>query len=102
MLAGMTQLRHGGGAEDCRDIRLRGSPLIGLVEIDVVIGDIINNVPGLLDHYEKNGVPFGDVISNKEKAALDGHAGKLVIESPESFAKTVLFESTVGMRGEGR
>ncbi len=57
--------------------------------IDVVNGDIINNIPGLLDHYDKIVVPFGDVISKEEKAALDKHAGKLVIESPEIFAQTV-------------
>jgi hypothetical protein len=61
--------------------------------IDVVNGDIINNVPDLLDYYDKIIVPYGDVIGKTEKAALDDHADKLVIESPEIFGKTVVFES---------
>ena len=44
--------------------------------IDVVNGDIINNMPGLLDHYDKIIVPFGDVVDAEEKAALDVHVDK--------------------------
>ncbi len=62
----------------------------GHLVIDVVNGDIIDNVPGVLDRYDKIIVPFGDVLSQNEKAALDDHAEKLVIEEPEIFAKTVL------------
>ncbi len=62
----------------------------GTLVIDVINGDIIANVPGLLDHYDKVVVPYGDVIGVHEKAALDAHADKLVIESPEAFARTVL------------
>ena len=58
--------------------------------IDVINGDIIRNLPGLLDHYATIIVPFGDVIDEQEKAALDAHADKLVIESPQIYATTVL------------
>ncbi len=58
--------------------------------IDVVNEDIINNVPGLLDHYDRIVVPYGDVIGDDAKAALDSHVDKLVIESPDIFAATVL------------
>ncbi|MHB0958885.1 MAG: beta-galactosidase [Pirellulaceae bacterium] len=58
--------------------------------IDVVNGDIIRNLPGLLDHYATIIVPFADVIDAQEKAALDAHADKLVIESPQIYAKSVL------------
>jgi hypothetical protein len=62
----------------------------GRLVIDVVNGDIIANVPGLLDRYDRIVVPYGDVIEEGEKAALDAHADKLVIESPKTFAQTVL------------
>jgi len=58
--------------------------------IDVINGDIIRNLPGLLDHYATIIVPFGDVIDEQEKAALDAHADKLVIESPQIYATTVI------------
>lgn len=58
--------------------------------IDVINGDIIGKLPGLLDHYATIIVPFGDVIDEQEKAALDAHADKLVIESPRIYATTVL------------
>ncbi len=58
--------------------------------IDVINGDIISNIPGLLDHYATIIVPYGDVIDEREKAALDAHADKLLIESPQVYAKTVL------------
>ncbi len=58
--------------------------------IDVVNGDIIQNLPGLLDHYDTIVVPYGDVIDEHEKAALDAHVDKLIIESPQIYAKTIL------------
>jgi hypothetical protein len=62
----------------------------GKLVIDVVNGDTIANVPGLLDRYDKIVVPYGDVVDQNEKAALDAHADKLVVESAEVFAATVL------------
>ena len=58
--------------------------------IDVINGDMIDNVPGLLDRYDKIVLPYGDVLDHSEKAALDAHADKLAIESAEIFARTVL------------
>lgn len=58
--------------------------------IDVINGDMIANIPGLLDCYDKIVVPYGDVFEEEEKAALDAHTDKLAIESPELFARTVL------------
>ena len=58
--------------------------------IDVINGDMIANVPRLLDRYDKIVVPYGDVLDQSEKAALDAHADKLEIESAEIFARTVL------------
>ena len=58
--------------------------------IDVINGDMIDNVPGLLDRYDKIVLPYGDVLDHSEKAALDAHADKLDIESAEIFARTVL------------
>jgi hypothetical protein len=58
--------------------------------IDVINGDMINNVPGLLDRYDKIVVPYGDVIDEGEDAALTAHRDKLVIETPGVFARTVL------------
>ena len=48
--------------------------------IDVINGDMMNNVPGLLDHYDKIVIPYGDVIDEAEEAALDTQRDKLVIE----------------------
>ncbi len=62
----------------------------GKLVIDVVNGDVISNIPGLLDHYATIIVPYGDVIDEQEKAALDAHADKLIVESPQIYAKTVL------------
>lgn len=62
----------------------------GISVIDVINGDMIDNVPDLLDRYDKIVVPYGDVVDGKEKAALDAHSHKLVIESPEIFAHSVL------------
>lgn len=70
--------------------------------VDVINGDIINNVPGLLDRYDKIVVPYGDVIDDREQAALAAHADKLVIESPELYGQTVLrnFQSTDDEKGK--
>jgi hypothetical protein len=62
----------------------------GKLVIDVINGDIMANVRGLLDRYDRIVVPYGDVVDEKEKSALDAHADKLVIESPKTFARTVL------------
>jgi len=62
----------------------------GKLVIDVINGDMINNVPGLLDSYDKIVVPYGDTIDEGEDAALTAHRDKLVIESPGIFARTVL------------
>ncbi len=60
--------------------------------VDVINGDMINNLPGLLDRYATIVVPYGDVLDETERAALARHAGKLVIESPNIFARTVLHD----------
>ena len=62
----------------------------GKLVIDVINGDMINNVPGLLDGYDKIVVPYGDTIDEGEDTALTAHRNKLVIESPGIFARTVL------------
>ncbi len=58
--------------------------------IDVINGDMLDNVPGLLDRYDRIVVPYGDVVDERERAALAAHANKLVIESPAIFAQTIL------------
>ncbi len=62
--------------------------------IDVVNGDMIDNIPGLLDHYTTIVVPYGDVLAEREKTALDAHADRLVLESPQIYAKYVLKGAT--------
>jgi len=80
---------------DCRQAYKRLTDDSKLV-IDVINGDMINNMPGLLDRYDKIVVPFADVIDEVEQAALAAHADKLVIESPKVFARTVLRLRSVG------
>ncbi len=62
----------------------------GQLVIDVINGDMIRNVPGLLNRYDRIVVPYADVIDEQANAALGNHADKLDIESPEIFARTVL------------
>jgi hypothetical protein len=59
--------------------------------IDVIDGDMIGNVPGMLDRYDRIVVPYGDVVDERERAALAAHADKLVIESPKIFAQAILW-----------
>ena len=61
-----------------------------MLVIDVINGDMMDNVPGLLDRYDKAVIPCGDVLDERAHAALTGHADKLIIESPGIFAQTIL------------
>jgi len=81
---------HGGDRWlDCRQAYKRLTA-DGKQVVDVINGDMIDNIPGLLDRYDRIVVPYGDVIDGREQAALAAHAGKLVVESPKMFEKTVL------------
>ncbi len=81
---------HGGDRWlDCRRAYNRLTDDSRLV-IDVINGDMINNVAGLLDRYDRIVIPYGDVLDEEEHAALSAHANRLVIESPKTFARTVL------------
>ena len=56
---------------------------------DIKCGESIR-FHGLLDHYDTIVVPYGDVIDEREKAALDTHVDKLIFESPQIYAQTIL------------
>jgi hypothetical protein len=74
---------------DCRNAYNRLTQN-GAHVIDVINGDMIDNVPGLLDRYDKIVIPFGDIVNEREHTALAEHPDKLIIESPQIFAQTIL------------
>ena len=55
---------------------------------DILAGE--QHVPGLLDRYDKIVIPFGDIVNQREQTALAERSDKLIIESPQIFAQTIL------------